>query len=78
MKIIHEEVSRNVNLNSLGNVLRRNLRTNSAREWIFRASGNTNFEKFTARRRQPCWHLHGFNVCAGLPKKTLHTLLVPF
>ena len=71
-------VSRNVDLNSLGNVLQRNLRTNSAREWIFRASGSTNFEKFTAQRRQSCWHLHGFNVCAGLTKKTLHTLLVPF
>ena len=44
-------VSCNVNLSNLGNVLERNLRTKSARECIFRASGSTNFETFTARRQ---------------------------
>ena len=68
-------VSRNVNLSNLGNGLQRNLRTNRPRECNFRASGVTNFEKF-ATRRQPWWCLRGFNVCIGLPKKTLHTLLI--
>ena len=34
---------RNVNLSNLENVLQRNLRTNRARQCIFRASGGANF-----------------------------------
>ena len=38
----------NVNVSNLGNVLQRNLGTGRARECIFRESGGTNFENFTA------------------------------
>ena len=41
----------------------------------FRVSGGTNFEKFSARC-QPQWRLRGFDVCTGLPKKTLDTSLL--
>ena len=54
---------RNVNSRNLKNVLQRNLRTGRTRERIFRASGGTNFENFSAQRR------------TGLPKKTLDTSL---
>ena len=37
------KVFRNVNLNNLENVLQRNLRTDRARECIFRAPGGANF-----------------------------------
>ena len=60
----------NVNLGNLENVLQRNLKTGRARECIFRASGGTNFENFSAQH-QPWWCLHGFDVCTSLPKKTL-------
>ena len=39
-----ERVFHNVNLSNLGNVLQRNLRTDRARECIFRASEDTNLE----------------------------------
>ena len=65
---------RNVNLSNLENACQRNLRTESARECIYRASGGTGFENFSARR-QPWWRLCGFDVCTGLRKKTLNTSL---
>ena len=34
-----------MNLSNLKNVLQKNLRTDRVREYIFRASGGTNFEK---------------------------------
>ena len=40
---------RNVNLSNLKKVLQRNLKTESARECIFRASGGTNFGNVTIR-----------------------------
>ena len=54
--------------NNLENNLLRNLRTDMARECIFRASGGTNFENFLTRR-QRWWHLYGFHVFTGLPEK---------
>ena len=56
------------NKNNLEINLRRNLRTDRARECIFRASECKNFEDFPSRC-QPWWHLCGFDVCNGLPKK---------
>ena len=41
---------------------------------MFAVSGGTNYESFYALYKA-CWHLHGFNVCTGLPKKTLDTSL---
>ena len=66
---------RNGNLSNLEIVLQRNLRTDSARECIFRASGGTSFSNL------PAWHqpwccLCEFNICTGLPKKTLKMSLV--
>ena len=52
----------------MGNVLQRNRRTNRDREYIFKASGNTNFEKFSTWC-QPWCHLCGFNECTNLPQK---------
>ena len=71
LKIIHK-VFGDVILSNMENVLQRNLRSDRARECIFRASGGTNFENFTAQC-QPWCHLPGFNVCTALPKKTLDT-----
>ena len=62
----------NVSLSNLENLLQRNLRREWARECIFRVSGGTNFENFSARR-QPWWRLRVFDVCTGLPKTTLWT-----
>ena len=55
------------NLCNLENVLQRNLRTGTARECIFRASGGTRYKNFC----QPCWWkggggLQDVTVC---PKK---------
>ena len=61
-------------VNNLENVLQRNLRTDRTRECIFRVSGGTNFENFSAQR-QPSCHLRGFDVSTGLPKKALDTSL---
>ena len=44
------EVFRNVNLSNLENVLQRNLRKDRTGECIFRASGGTNSETFSAQR----------------------------
>ena len=65
----------NVNLSNLENVLQRNLRNDRAGECIFRASGGTNFENFSAQC-QPWWWLCGFNICTGLPQKTLDISLI--
>ena len=43
------------NLHNLENVLQRNLRTDTAREYIFRASGGTRFKNFN----QPWWRKRG-------------------
>ena len=64
-----------VNLSNLENVLERNLRTDKTGEYIFWASGGTNFEKFSAQC-QPWWRICEFHVCTGLPKKSLDTSLV--
>ena len=60
---------RTVNLGSLENVLQRNLRTERARECIFRAFGGTNFENV------PYWRHSGVFVDSMYvpvyPKKTL-------
>ena len=69
-----KRVFHNESLSNIENVLQRNLRTDRGREWIFRVSGGTNFEHFSARC-QPWLHLHGFNVCTILPKKTLEMSL---
>ena len=37
---------------------------------IYRVSGGTNLENFFA------WGHRGFNVCTGLPKKTLDTAIM--
>ena len=47
----------------------------TARECIFRVSGGTYFENFSALR-QPWWRLRGFDMCTSLPKKTLDTSLL--
>ena len=39
---------------------------------VFLVSGGTNFEN-SSTWRQPWCHLRGFDVCTGLPKKTLDT-----
>ena len=61
------------NLCNLENVLQRNLRTGTARECIFRASGGTRFKNFC----QPCWRKGGGGTprCNSLPQKTLDTSL---
>ena len=64
-----ERVFHNVNLSNLGNVLQRNLRTDRARQCIFRASEDTNLEN-SPSGCQTWWHLYGFNVCTGMPKKS--------
>ena len=40
----------------------------TAKECIFRVSGGTYFENFSALR-QPWWRLRGFDMCTSLPKK---------
>ena len=62
------------NLRNLENVLQRNLRTGTARECIFRASGGTRFKNF----RQPWWRKGrgGTPRCTSVPKKTMDTSLV--
>ena len=47
-------------------------RKDVAKESIFRVSGDTNFENFSAQHQTWWWHLPGFNVSTGLPKKTCH------
>ena len=42
--------------------------------YIFKVSGGGNFENYSAWR-QPSWDLRGFDVCTGLPKKSLDTSL---
>ena len=51
-----------------------NLRTDRAKEYIFSASRDANFENLPARH-QPWWCLYGFDVCNN-PLKTLDTSLV--
>ena len=75
LKIIYEEVFRNIYLTNLENVFQRNLRTGKARECIFRASGGTNFENLPVRRR-PWRCLLGFDVYTGLPKKAVDTSMI--
>ena len=60
---------RNVNPIYLENVLQRNLRTDCARECIFRASGGTNFESFPSDY-QPWLCPFEFDVCGSLLKET--------
>ena len=62
------------NLCNLENVLQRNLRTGTARECIFRASGGTRHKDF----HQPWWWIGGGELqdVTGLPKKTLDTSLI--
>ena len=60
----------NASLSNLENVLK----TDRARECIFRVSGGTNFENLSTQC-QRWWCLYGFHVCTGLPKKTLHVSL---
>ena len=64
----------NVSLSDLENVLQRNLRTDRAKECIFRVSGGTNFENLSTRC-QPFWCLCGFNVCTCQPKRNLDVSL---
>ena len=59
---LKRRVSCNINLGNPGNVLHRNLRTNRARECIFRSFGSTNFKKSTAQH-QSCLHVCRFNQC---------------
>ena len=62
------------NLRNLENVLQKSLRTGTARECIFRASGGTRFKKFC----QPWWWKGRGGTpkdVTGLPKKTLETSL---
>ena len=59
---------RNVNLTNLQNFLQKNLRTDRARETIFRVSRDANFENLLTWH-QPWYHRRGFDVPAGLPKK---------
>ena len=54
---------------NLGNVLQQILRTDRAKQFIFRVSGGKNFENVSTQC-QPWWHLCGFVVSAGLPKKS--------
>ena len=72
-----KRVFRNESLSDLGNVLQRNLRTDTARECIFKVFGGTNFENFSAQR-QPWWHLHGSNMCTCLPKKNSGRVTVKY
>ena len=67
-------VLRNGNLSNLENVLQRNVRTDRAGDCIFKASGGTDFEHFSAKC-QPLWRLRGFDVPSfnGLPKTPLYT-----
>ena len=58
----------NASLSNLKKVWQRNLRTDWARECIFKVSTGTNFENFSARY-QPWWHLCRFHVCNSMPKK---------
>ena len=44
----------------------------TGRECILRASGGKKFENLTPQHQTWC-HLCGFDVCTGLPKKTLNT-----
>ena len=44
-------VFRNVNLSNLENVLQRNLRTGKAEDCILKASGGTDFEKFSTQQQ---------------------------
>ena len=68
-KIIYRKrVFQNISLSNLGNVLQRDLRTDRARESIFRVSGGTNFENLSTWG-QPWWCLSGFDVCISLPQK---------
>ena len=62
---------------NLENVLQKNLRTNRAREYIFRASEGTNFENFPAPC-QPWGGLFGFSLFMVLLKKTLDMSLVAY
>ena len=55
-------------LSNLGNVLQRNLKTDRGRESIF--IWRHKFINFSTKH-QPWWCLCGFDVCTGLPKKTL-------
>ena len=68
-------VFHNVNLSYSENILQTNLRTDRAGEFIFKASGGTNIESFFVHF-QPCLCLCGFDVCTGLPRKTLDTSLL--
>ena len=54
-------------LSNLGNVLQRNLKTQAGSPFL---SGGTNFINFSTKH-QPWWCLCVFDVCTGLPKKTL-------
>ena len=61
------------NLHNLENVLQRNLRTDTARECIFRASGGTRFKIST--RHGGGKGEGGFQDVTVLPKNTLHKSL---
>ena len=63
-------VFHDVNLSNLESVLQRNLRTDRAWEWIFKVFGCTDFGNICPRHQQ-WWHIHGFDACTHLPKKTL-------
>ena len=63
------------NLHNLENVLQRNLRTGTARECIFRASGGTKFKNF----RQPGRKREGeLQHVTTLPKKNRDTSLLGY
>ena len=58
------------NLSNLGNALQRNLKTRSAWECIFRASGGMNLKHLPTWYQLWC-NLGGFGLCAVLsPKKS--------
>ena len=63
-----KRVFQNVSLSNLGNGLQKSLRTDRARESIFRVPGGKNFENFTALC-QPWWQLWAFDICNSLLKK---------
>ena len=60
----------NVSLSNLENLSQRNLRTKWAGECIFRVSGGTNFENFSARR-QSQWRLR-VSMCLPVCPKQLY------
>ena len=64
------------NLNNLENILQRSLRTDRAREKLFRASGSTNLENLLSDADHGGTFVGLMYICIGLPKKALDMSLV--